>query len=198
MFYIASRDQTGSCRRNTPSWYSSKWQSGQQAGNKELARYHEQGGKQEHVQEQVTEGSKREYGWRRESGDGQEEEHSGGRWTTVKICSIRREDLWALQTIFDGKKASLRQTYKVNDTVWSLNRVNVDLADVDTKFDKEFEEMEEAMNNVKRSTTHRGYGFAEALNAGLGGMHQLTATATATSAMSIATGERSENEQDYL
>ena len=97
-------------------------------------------------------------------------------WTTEKRCSIGREDLWDLQKILAGEKASLRKTYKTqteaNDKVWSLNsgtekasetlavlferlkQVKSDLADVDEEMDEEMDEaMDEAMEKVKEAHT---------------------------------------------
>ena len=42
------------------------------------------------------EGSKRENGWRWESGDGEEEDNSGGRLDQKRRCSFTREVLWDL------------------------------------------------------------------------------------------------------
>ena len=90
-----------------------------------------------------------------------------------KGCSIRRGDLWELQKILDGKKCSLKKTYKcqaeAHDKVRARNRktkkaldtleilyerfeqVNSDLANVDKEFDKEFQEKQAAMEKVKES-----------------------------------------------
>ena len=84
-------------------------------------------------------------------------------WSTEKKrVSIRKENIKELQKILDGKKGSFRKTYKsqtqANDKVWSpnletekglplraasSNPTDIDLCDVDKKFDAESEEMEE-------------------------------------------------------
>ena len=153
--------------------YASKWRSGQQTGHKEPASYQKWGGKQD-------KGKSRWRVQRAQAPMAVGVRRRGRRKTLGRQFGPQRKDAVSGAKIsgtyiknLDGKKATLRRTYKcqtgANDNFWSLNRdtekvldtleilcarfeqVNGDVADVDKKFDKEFAEMEDAMEKAKEA-----------------------------------------------
>ena len=85
-----------------------------------------------------------------------------------KILNITCDDILDLQKIVTGKKASLGHTYKTqteaNDKVWDLNKktewalealailyARFDLGEVYQNVDKEFEQLQDALENTKQA-----------------------------------------------
>ena len=111
-----------------PSWYDGGWTQEGKARNKSLAGCEEWGsGQGSDAARASTEGGKE--GMAKETGDAAVTKIKAAEKISVIKCSVLKEHIREAQRILDGKKGSLRKTYKnqaeATDKVWSLNENTV-------------------------------------------------------------------------